>query len=602
MTNRDGPDTGSQLRRWGPLVAIVLVAIVVVVVLVSGGGDDGDTDGDDAVVGDDTDTGETDADTDTGDANDGDDADGDGVTSGHDPGDDAFDDGIVSWSEAEAAGITDEIAWGDRCDTDLGTHAYPSFFISECFAPFEGDNGGETHQGVTQDTIKVVWYTNMDDDPVLAYILGPINNDDRGDDVFATVEGLVEFYGSYFETYGRKVELIRYDATGGLTDAVAAIADAETIARDIKPFMVWNAPTGTAFAEELVANGVMCMCLPGGADFADANSPYLHAITLSTQQSRLLLTEYIGKRLAGRNAVHSGEFQDQERVFGHLYLETSEQSNIVAEGFRDQLSADYGVDFAELVPYELDPFTIQEQAATRIARLKAAGVTSIVFAGDPVAPGFFTAEATAQDYFPEWILAGSALVDTTAFARTYDQEQWRHAFGMSNLAARAGRETRGYYFLYNWFHGEIPPADDTIGVLFHPAVFFPVIQNMGPDVTPQNYIDAIFAAAPTARGALTQPSISFGDQDGLWPDDMVPDYNGIDDVSEIWWDPDATGVDELDKDGVGMYQWVNGGQRYLPGQWPETDPDVFNPEGAVSFYVDVPESERAAVDYPSPAG
>lgn len=83
---------------------------------------------------------------------------------------------------------------------------------------------------------------------------------------------------------------------------------------------------------------------------------------------------------------------------------------------------------------------------------------------------------------------------------------------------------------------------------------------------------------------------------------MVPDYNGIDDVSEIWWDPDATGVDELDKDGVGMYQWVNGGQRYLPGQWPETDPDVFNPEGAVSFYVDVPESERAAVDYPSPAG
>ena len=63
-------------------------------------------------------------------------------------------------------------------------------------------------------------------------------------------------------------------------------------------------------------------------------------------------------------------------------------------------------------------------------------MTSIIFSGDPIAPGTFTTEATNQDYFPEWIITGSALVDTTAAARSFDQEQWSHAFGISPLAAR----------------------------------------------------------------------------------------------------------------------------------------------------------------------
>ena len=47
-----------------------------------------------------------------------------------------------------------------------------------------------------------------------------------------------------------------------------------------------------------------------------------------------------------------------------------------------------------------------------------AKVTSVIFAGDPVAPREFTQEATAQEYFPEWVLAGSGLVDNNVFART----------------------------------------------------------------------------------------------------------------------------------------------------------------------------------------
>ena len=81
-------------------------------------------------------------------------------------------------------------------------------------------------------------------------------------------------------------------------------------------------------------------------------------------------------------------------------------------------------------------------------------------------PVDFTREATAQEYFPEWFVAASTLVDTTAFARTYDQEQWEHAFGISHLSARTLPEVSGYYSLYKWFTGgEEPAATDSIGVL-----------------------------------------------------------------------------------------------------------------------------------------
>ena len=274
MNDADAPDMARQLRRWGPIAVLALVAIVVVVVLVSSGGGDDDTAGDDTVVTDDDDADDDGADDDTTPDDDADDTtpadDADDTTTPADDDDDVVDpeaDGVVFWSEAEAAGTTGDYDWGDRCDTERGLLAYPNFFAAECVVPFTGDNGGETSPGVTGDTIKIVWYTNPEIDPVLDYITGPINNDDTPDEIVATIEGLTEFYGSFFETYGRTVEVIRYDATGPSDDEVTARADAETIARDIRPFMVWNAPTlaPIPFAETLAANDVMCACGDGEA-------------------------------------------------------------------------------------------------------------------------------------------------------------------------------------------------------------------------------------------------------------------------------------------------------------------------------------------------
>lgn len=592
MTDGEPADFSRQLRRWGPLGVIAAIVLVIVVVLVISGGDD-----DDAQTDPDPSTPTTPTTTA------GDDG-GSTTTSGAAPDDPMAAitaDGRVSWSEADAVGLTGEFDWGDKCDAELGTYAYPDFFAGECMAPWTGDNGGATETGVTADTITIVVYSAPEVDLVLDYITGPIANDDTPDQVFETHVGLAEFYGSFFETYGRTVELVQYKATGTSDDEVAAIADAETIARDLQPFMVWGAPTlqPEVFGETLAANGIMCNCV-GGATARDSY-PYLHIVTVSAEQSRILLAEYIGKRLAGRNAVHSGDFTDQERTFGYLYLETSEVSTQVAEDFRDRLADDYGVTLDPLIPYRLDPLTLQEQATTIIASLKSAGVTSVVFAGDPIAPRDFTLAATEQEYFPEWVLSGTALVDTSVFGRTYDQQQWAHAFGMSNTSVPIAREVGGNYFLYDWFHGEPPPAGDTIGIQWQASLTFAVLQGVGPDLTHESFTEWMMNSEPTRRGAITAPSLSWGSDQGLWPDDILPDLNGIDDVSEVWWDPDTVGVDELDREGTGVYQYVDGGTRYLAGSWPETDPKVFDPDGAVDRYVTRPASEDPP-DYPSPAG
>ncbi|MEK7425546.1 MAG: hypothetical protein AAB131_17095, partial [Actinomycetota bacterium] len=234
-------------------------------------------------------------------------------------------------------------------------------------------------------------------------------------------------------------------------------------------------------------------------------------------------------------------------------------------------------------------------ASQVISKMKAAGVTTIVFSGDPVAPRDFTTEATLQEYFPEWFVSASVLVDLNAFARTYDQQQWAHAFGVTQLAVRTNPEAIGYFSIYQWFTGGPPPAGDTIGVIQpNAAVFFAVAQAVGPDLTHENWKAALFASEGTAA-AVSQPFLSWGEK--LWPD---PDYQGLDDATEFWWDPTATGPDEIRKQGTGMYQFVDGGKRYLPGEWP-TEEKLFDPAGAVAMY-DTPPPGEEPPSYASPAG
>ena len=507
----------------------------------------------------------------------------------------------LSFAQATQQGLADSVDWGTRCDTSTGKLAVPDFFAQPCFAPFTGDNGGATAPGVTGQDITIVYYEGQETDPIIAYITDAIHVDDTNADQFATMKELIRYYETYYELYGRKVNLVTFEGTGNATDEVAARADAQQIALQYKPFAVFGGPALTsAFADELAAHKVICIgCTPGQpASFYSDRDPYVWGLDGSPLQKQQHVVEFLTKQIIGKPASHGGDaVKDQPRKLGLLYLETSGASKELADTFAAAMTA-AGSPFAQVIAYQLDPTTIQATATQVITKLKAAGVTTIVFNGDPVAPRDFTKEATAQEYFPEWVVAASTLVDISAFARTYDQEQWTHAFGVTQLAARTPTDQIGPFFIYKWFTGADPPADGTIGVIApNPALFFAGIQGVGPNLTPETFRDALMVLPGTSDGlVISQPFLSYGDH-GYWPD---KDYLGVDDATEIWWDPAATGPDEIRKEGVGMYQFVDGGKRYLPGLWPTID-KLFEPTGAVSLYTSPPPGEAPHV-YPSPAG
>ena len=404
------------------------------------------------------------------------------------------------------------------------------------------------------------------------------------------MQGYVRFLQTYYETYGRTIDLVPFVATGPATDDVAARADATTIAETIKPFAVLDGPILTAaFGQEIVANKIFCIdCMPSQPNsYYAQHAPYVIGLGMNADEAQIQLADYIGSQLKGRPAAFAGAtaMHHETRKFGLVYISTGQDSEIQTNDFVQSL-AKFGVTLSARLAYA-SPVTID--ATGLIAKLKAAGVTSVIYSGDPVAPGPLTRAATNQGYFPEWIISGAALTDTAIFARTYDQRQWSHAFGISFLAARTDPSVSGSIYLYHWFFGKNPPAATGAAVTV-PLIqlFFVALQGTGPDVTPANVLTALFAA-PEPPEALTEPMITYGNH-GIWP---FTDYQGIDDATEIWWNPNVDGPDELNHQGKGLYEYVDGGKRYLPGQWPDTAPDVFNfTTGAVTIYETVPPSEQ----------
>jgi hypothetical protein len=334
MSDPESEHRVNPLARWGPLIAIGVVVLVVgALILTSGGGDDEET-----------------AET---------------TSSAVDPATTELPENVLPFSVAEERGEVDDIDWGARCDTTEGVLAMPLTPPPECFAPYDGPGGGDTATGVTNDAIKVVVYVPQENDPILSFIYSQVGADDTPTDTFETYEGYNELLATYFETYGRDVELVRYSATGSIDDDVAATTDAETIARDLQPFAVLGGPQLTeAFAETLAANEVMCIsCTPGQTiEWYEEQAPYVWDVQKNTNQSQIMLAEYVGKRLAGGTAEFGGDdVADQERTFGLIYLSSGPQSEEQREELEASLADEYDVSFADVASYA-DPISLAGQA------------------------------------------------------------------------------------------------------------------------------------------------------------------------------------------------------------------------------------------------
>jgi hypothetical protein len=507
----------------------------------------------------------------------------------------------VTFRQAQEQGL--DIDFGPSCDPATGRVRVPSVYAASCVEPWKGgDNGGATSPGVTADEITVVVYLN---DPALDPLQTAFYRD-AGANVDPEAnrkafENYLRLFEDHYEFYGRKYRIESYLGTGAPSDEVAAKADAIEIADRFHPFAVINGPTqSSAFADELAARKILCLGICSLAfpeSFTRQRLPYLWSIGPTPDQSNAHAAEMIGTQLAGRKASFAGDpaFQDQERVFGFVWYDNPDgRYKPGHEKLLDTLRDDYGVDAAADVPFFLDLARVGEIARTAIAQLKDAGVTTVVFSGDPIMPASLTKEATAQEYFPEWVVSSSVLADTAIFGRTYDQEQWQHAIALSLVPGRGTTETQDGYFLHRWQYCEDPPSQNFQVLFPGPQTLSSGIQLAGPNLTPDTFQAALYRA-PASGGGPTRPTVSRG-KHGIWPG---TDLGGLDDATLTWWDPDARGADETGHDGRGLWRYTSMGKRYLPGHWPRERIPLFDTTDTVTIFDELPPGDRAP-DYPSP--
>jgi len=555
------------LKRYGPIVAVVAL-VAGAVVIFGGGGDDDDGDS------------------------------GAGTEAASQ--EDLIRSGPMTPEKAELLG--EEVDFGPTCDTDLGRIMLKSVYAPPCVEPFDGDNGGATSPGVTADAVTVVYYrADPALDPLTAATVENAGADVNPESATETVRAFADLYNQLFETYGRTVNVEVYTGTGPGDDVAAAQADAIAIAEK-DPFAVFGGPNQAynVFAAELASRGIICgptCAIASPESVVEANQPYVWGQGPTPDQAAALASEAIGNLAGPGPAEFAGDeaMRTQDRTYALLHYENADGDfEGVFQTYQDELAAN-GIELTTDIEFTLDLPRAQENARTLITRLREAGITTVIYTGDPLTPASLTEEATAQGYFPEWILASSYLMDTTIFGRLTDQQQWKNGFGVSAVPARGERSTNGAFQIWDWAYGGEPPHN-TANILEPPLrTIFTGIHLAGPELTPETFRDGLYRY-PISGGGPTEAQTSRGDH-GVWPDH---DWGGIDDMTLIWWDPTATGEDETGNEGTGMYRYANGGERYTIGNMPTfEETGLFDVESSVTVYDEVPEGDRPP-DYPPP--
>jgi hypothetical protein len=280
-------------------------------------------------------------------------------------------------------------------------------------------------------------------------------------------------------------------------------------------------------------------------------------------------------------------------VFGAIYPERNLNFDLFLNGF-----AKYkGAKLAETVRYSvpLDPALIQPQNQTEapglMAKLKAAGVTSVI----TYASGNMTSQAmkaaTSLDYYPEWILPGLGILDLDAIVRSYDQTQMAHAFGVGTLLVNVADSTDPSSTYFAWYWGTNKGTYQA-GVLAYLQTFLTGVMVAGPKLTPQTFQQGLFALPPAGGAASDQTQsymTGFGRQAGLPYDE----YSSIGlDYALMWWDPNTVGKSKITfTEGKGVFQYLNQAQRYRAGQWPKGEPKFFDPSVSIAQFATFPPAE-----------
>ncbi|MGQ0625423.1 MAG: hypothetical protein ACT4PP_12345 [Sporichthyaceae bacterium] len=427
--------------------------------------------------------------------------------------------------------------------------------------PAGKDNGGATYRGVSKDKIRIGFRVPVEDIRDFQSVISDLAGD-KGqsipvateEDFERTIRNLVTYFERNFQFYGRELDLVEWKGKGSAFNEIvgagqeAANADAIRAAKELKVFADVSAFT-QPYADALSRQKVLSIgALYMSRQWFAARAPYAWSPFPDCTSLSETIAEYLNARVFGQKADHAGPgIAGKERKVALISPDNPEYQQCADAGERAVKAAGNS---ATRYSYTLDLATLSDQANNLAAKLKKDGITTVVLATDPLLPLLLTSRMSQQNYYPEWVVTGVALMDSSILGQFYDQTQWKHAFGLSMLGEE---QPQGASFAYAAAKSVDPDHEPIFGAdIFYYFLYQLAtgIQMAGPNLTPQTFSDGM-RAYPGGTG----PAGTWG-----YPKGTFSPYR---DAREIWWDPEATSTYNGAK---GAY--ISDRKRYKPGKWP----------------------------------
>lgn len=448
-----------------------------------------------------------------------------------------------------------------------------------CVNPWpEGkDNGGATAPGVTATEMKVVVYipnAAMLDAAKARGGGAPYNQGTHQPATYQEVftdfdrvyQHAIEQSGTW-QTWGRKPAFEFVTATG--PDEASQRADAlEVVGK--APFLVIDLADPVSgspvFSAAVAAKKIIVVSNSTRLENATKQAPYRWS-TGDPDAGTFLAASFLGAALSGKKAQWAGDsaMTSKTRSFGTVYPATG----FDLDEFKEQLRKNKVSALKSAVEYDdTDPTKFEEAAPALVTKLKSAGVTSVIMFTNPAMTNALMAAATKQEYRPEWIITGSGFADFDGFARTNDQDQMAHTFGIGLLppSHEGASSSTG---IFQWYWGEDQGNFDqaTQGSF---SMIYEMIQYGGPTLTAANVEKGMFSV-PAHSGA-SDGTTDF--QYGFGKTVKLPyDEYGLlgSDRNLAWWNPNIRGGANAFPTlvGKGKFMYLDGAKRFAYGQFPK---------------------------------
>lgn len=445
-----------------------------------------------------------------------------------------------------------------------------SVYSAPCAGPFVGDNGGATYKGVTATEIRValIMCTN-----VMASKNGLIDeNATDGNARDRTLRAFQRYFNQNYQFYGRRLQIVSLNPKDG--DTCNEQANKRMVVSADEDYNSFGIIADIGYTyQEAVRRKMLVEAhwTAGEPDYYRRNFPYMFSPTLDADRLVDANTEFVCKQVVGKTADYTDDpaINGRPRKIGLVSWAGSDWG-AKAEVYQKALMKQCGAKYDEIVT--VDTFNESAESAQMwssvITNFKLKGITTVQLGIDYVFGGQIANAASAQGYYPEWLVCGCFAWDTNIAMHFFvSSNQWRHAFGITAREVPRPLPETDWYRAYQSVESNGTP-DATTGMVVFPALVQLAngIQMAGPKLTPQTFMQGLFKVPSRPP----DPVWSIGG--GYSPGDLTyPDYVGF-----LWWS--ATDLAPDDGNGTGAYRHVFGGKKFRIGELPE-EPVPFFKDG-----------------------